>query len=368
MSLFSAPGAASISDAVNDLFTCLPSLIPARPPSASSSVILHSEHQCIIVLQSEGTTTCRSQKLVMHGTVLIRMRLERLEPACSDVLAGLEMLPQYSLFIISSQESVMGLERDTVLSAIRSVLEPWERVHAMWEGGAAAFDRVDEWSDIDLQVLCDDESVEDVFLRVEEALADLSPVEIRYRVPEPAWHGFSQAFYRLKDGGPFLLIDFVVMKKSSTKRLREQEIHGRGPVHFNKGGALQEEHINPADFAGLLQKRVEQLPVTFDLFQSTVTKELNRGNGVEALQFYQSMTLRPLLEALRIQHAPARFNFHTRYFYYDLPEEIIERLEPLYFIADMEDLREKHAVAVNWFGEVIDEIDMADVRAKLKAG
>ena len=262
----------------------------------------------------------------------------------------------------------MDLRRETVLSAIRSVLEPWEKVHAMWEGGAAAFDRVDEWSDIDLQVLCDDESVEDVFRKVEGALSELSPIELKYRLPEPAWHGFSQAFYRLEGAGPFLLVDFVVMKKSTTQRMREREIHGRGPVHFNKNEALVDEHIDPEDFAGRIRKRLEQLPVTFDLFQSTVTKELNRGNAVEALQFYHGMTLRPLVEVLRMRYAPARFTFHTRYFYYDLPEDVVSRLEPLFFVADLDDLKSKHIAAVNWFGEEIDAIDMADVRARLKAG
>ncbi len=247
---------------------------------------------------------------------------------------------------------IMTLSREDILNAMRSVLEPLDTVHAMWEGGAAAFGRVDQWSDIDVQVICDDDSVPDVFERVEKALVDLSPIDLKYRIPEPTWHGHSQAFYRLADAGPFLLLDFVVMKKSSERRLREREIHGESVVHFNKNGVLVEENIDPVQFDEKLTARLEQMPVTFDMFQSLVLKELHRGNDVEALQFYHGMTLRPLLELLRILHCPARFNFHTRYFYYDLPSDVIERLEPLFFVSGPEDLRQKHQEAIEWFWEV----------------
>lgn len=254
----------------------------------------------------------------------------------------------------------MALSRDTILSAVRGGLEPLGFVHAMWEGGAAAFNRVDQWSDIDLLVLCDnsDETVREVFRRVEECLDTLSPIELTYRVPQPSWHGHAQAFYRLADAGPFLVVDFVVVKEGSNNLFREQEIHGDGPVHFDKKGLVGREHVNPAHLAERLQRRLADLRVTFDLFQSTVLKELHRGNPVEALQYYHAMTLRPLLELARILHKPARHAFHTRYFYSDLPQDIACRMEALFFVADMDDLRRKHRQAAAWFYEMIDSANV----------
>ena len=105
--------------------------------------------------------------------------------------------------------------RDDVLSALSGVLEPLDHVQAMWEAGAIAFDRVDDWSDIDVQVASDDERVEDVFTVVEDTLRGLSPIDLKYRLPEPTWHGHSQAFYRLERASPFPMVDFVVMKASA---------------------------------------------------------------------------------------------------------------------------------------------------------
>ena len=53
--------------------------------------------------------------------------------------------------------------RGAILKALRTALEPLDYVHAMGEGGAAAFDRIDEWSDIDLQVDADDDRVAGTF-------------------------------------------------------------------------------------------------------------------------------------------------------------------------------------------------------------
>lgn len=255
----------------------------------------------------------------------------------------------------------MSLTRETILDALKSALEPLEYVHALWEGGAAAFGRVDEWSDIDLQTLCDDDRVEDVFRVTEQTLSRLSPIDLQIRLPEPLWHGHSQTFYRLEDAGPYLLIDFVVMKMSSSNRLREQEIHGDAVVHFNKNNALTEEHIDRDRLRATLQTRLERIRDTFEMFQTLTTKELHRGNLIEAVSNYHGATLRPLVEVLRMKHDPVRYNFHTRYLHYDMPDEVAERLQGLYFVTDADDLWRKHREAGEWFREVAGSLDMDSV-------
>jgi len=247
--------------------------------------------------------------------------------------------------------------RDVVLSAMRAALEPLDHVQAMWEAGAIAFDRVDEWSDIDLQVACDDDRVEDVFDTVEKTLRALSPIDVRYRLPEPTWHGHSQAFYRLEDASPFLMLDFVVMKAGAEDKFLQPEIHGLPHVYFDKSGVVRFDPLDAESFARTLRARVEELKVLFDLFQVLTGKELNRGNVIEAAAFYQSYTLRPLIQALRILHDPTRHNFHTRYVHYILPESDIKRLTELVFVASAEELAAKRERAEEWFLEVMAAIN-----------
>src|SRR5512136_976603 len=72
------------------------------------------------------------------------------------------------------------ISRETIVQKLVSSLEPLEYVHALWEGGAIAFGRVDEWSDIDVCLAVDDDKVDRCFSDVERALESLSLIEWKY--------------------------------------------------------------------------------------------------------------------------------------------------------------------------------------------
>ena len=247
------------------------------------------------------------------------------------------------------------IQREDITGAVCTALLNEDTVLALCEGGAAAFSRADEWSDIDLNCIVRDDAVEQAFESIEKALAQLSPIELVYTIPQPTWHGHAQKFYRLADAGPFRLIDLTVVKQSAPNKFLEPEIHGDAIVHFDKADILAsvERPDRPA-FAEMLWRRVASLRLTFDLFQSFTLKEIHRGNAVEALAFYHSFTLAPLVELLRIHHAPFHYNFRTRYLYYDLPRDIAQRLQELYFVADTTDLLRKHDIAGRWFAGLAD--------------
>ena len=253
-----------------------------------------------------------------------------------------------------------SLKRDEIIRALRERLEPLDFVLAMWEGGAAAFGRVDEWSDIDLQVAAQDERVGEVLPIVEATLLSLSPIDIRYEIPRPTWHGHAQTFYRLGNASKYLLIDFVVLKQSSPLKFLEPEIHGTVVVHFDKANIVRADPLDRAALNAKLKERLVALRMTFDLFQILTLKELERRNDIEALSFYQGYTLRPLVEALRIRFAPTRYNFHTRYVQYDLPADVVQKLQALFYVKDAADLRAKREEAERWFYQTLDEIHLAE--------
>ncbi len=255
-----------------------------------------------------------------------------------------------------------------MLTALRVALEPLPYVHAMWEGGAAGFDRVDEWSDIDLQIDVDDDRVHDTIAAVEAALSALSPIELRYELPQPTWHGHAQVFYRLRGASPFLLLDLVVMQHSNPNKLIQPEVHGRPTVHFDRAGVVQAPPLDRAEMLGQIERRLQTLRVHFDLFQCLTLKEIERGNAIEALAFYHAHTLRPLVEVLRMRHNPIHYNFYTRYLYYELPPAVVRRLEPLFFVAGLDDLRTKREEAERLFREAVAGLDPAAVASLLEQG
>lgn len=257
------------------------------------------------------------------------------------------------------------VNRDDLVKALVDVLEEQEYALAMWEGGAAGFDRVDQWSDLDVQVIVKDGFVEQAFGDVEAVLADLSETDYRYRLPEPTWHGHSQCFYRFKDASPYLMLDLVFMQESNeADRFMQFATHGKPKIWFDKAGLVVEEPLEIEGMINKMQSAVDSARMRFDLFWIMTMKEIHRKNDIEAFTYYYNFAIRPLHEVLRITYSPARY-FYNRYPHYDLPDKIAERLTGFFFVKDLKDLEEKFEAARAWFDQIVAQLDWEVVRKNL---
>jgi predicted nucleotidyltransferase len=241
--------------------------------------------------------------------------------------------------------------RSQLVGVLHHTLQRLDAVDAAWEGGSAAFGSEDGLSDIDAVAVVADDAVDATFAQVEAALNALSPVTLRYDTP--AAPGFAQKFYRLRDAGEFLVVDLVLIRRSDPLLFREIELHGRGRTWFDRRGVLVEAHLDAARDSDQARARVPTLASAFAMFQHIVTKERLRGRAVDAFVFYQSMTWRPLVEAVRLLHCPERRIFGPRYLARDLPADVCRRLEALAFVRDLSDLADKHEQARTWFERCI---------------
>lgn len=257
------------------------------------------------------------------------------------------------------------LTHDVIIQTLVDALKPLDYVHAFWEGGAVAFNRVDDWSDIDLYLVVDDKKVDETFLAVERALKSLSRIKQKHGVFEPSLPGLFQAFYRLQDAGEYLMIDVAVFKLSSPDKLLETEIHGNPVFYFNKSNKVKRSPLNKDALIKKLQKRLKGLQGEFDMFHNLVQKEINRGNHLEAIDFYH-MLLAWLVEVLRIRYNPLHYDFRMRYIHYELPSEIVKKLERLYFVKDEDDLQQKYNEVVEWFPKTILGIDKKKIESSIK--
>lgn len=246
----------------------------------------------------------------------------------------------------------MTLPRETLVECLRAAFEPLPSVHAMWLGGSDAFGANDRYSDIDAMLVVDDDAVESVFEVTVRALTALSPIENVLRIPEPTWHGLSQAFYRLRDAGEYLLVDLTVAKRGAkTPRFNEREIHGEARVLFDKSGEARPTPFDAARHAEKLRARRQYLAERHFLARMLPKKEVLRGRPLDALGMYGSMLLAPLVELLRMRHCPVRFDFGMRYLERDLPEDLVARLVHLAYPRDLEDLGRCCEEATRWIDE-----------------
>ncbi len=246
-----------------------------------------------------------------------------------------------------------SLAREPIVAKLVAALEPLDHVFAMWEGGAIAFGRLDQWSDIDLYVDVADDRAEETLEVAARALADLAPISRRLDMPPPPGGGYVQSFFLLRGTSPYLLIDLAVVRHGASDKFLEPEIHGEVVFHFNKDGRVTIPHVDPAALALKLAERGRRLRARAEMFWPFFDKYLARGQDLEAIDFYHRAVLGSLVEVLRIRHSPSRHAFGVYYLSHDLPRETLDALHPLFFITDRADLEAKREKAARWFAEEI---------------
>lgn len=243
------------------------------------------------------------------------------------------------------------IQEQAILNALIETLEPLPYVNALWLGGSAAWKRNDAYSDIDLMIDADDTQVDETMRVVTELLESRFGIEAKYDVQPQPMPGLTQAFFKLKNASRFLLIDCCILKNSAEGKLLEAEIHGEPQVLFDKKNVVQPISINQEEHLRKVQAKLPMMKARFDIFQVFIEKELMRENYLDAFAYYLGFTLQPLVELLRIKHAPQFSGFGIRYLPIHLPKELAAQVEQLYFVKDGEDLKQKWKKAVEMFEE-----------------
>lgn len=247
--------------------------------------------------------------------------------------------------------------REQILNAIRTAVEPLPAALSMYEGGSAAFDRLDELSDIDLGIDVEDGAEEAVFEALEARLEALSPIVARWVLPQPTWHGMSQRFYRLQGAGEHLMVDLCLRPLSRAESFSERERHGVPIVYFDKRELVKARPMDRAALRAKLRERLEQLREQLPFTASLPGKELQRGRITDAFHFYVGLNLRPLVEVLRIRYCPFRYDYGMRYLEFDLPATVATKVQELCLAGDREDLAAKHDRCRRWLEQELRDLD-----------
>lgn len=215
------------------------------------------------------------------------------------------------------------LTRHQITTALAAALQPRDFVRAAFLGGSEATGRSDDLSDIDLYLLVSPGQIEPAAQAIDDALRSLSPINIHWRLPMPTWHGYNQAFYQLKDAPEHLMVDWLIIETGEGAKPHpwlEVERHGTPTVLFDKDGLVKPAHIDRAAIDAAIRKRVEEIRVRSPLFRHLPVKLAHPRNlPADAAYFYHQLVLRPLVDMLRITHAPDRHDYGFRYLKDDLP-------------------------------------------------
>jgi len=260
---------------------------------------------------------------------------------------------------VGTQDSTF---RDRITGTVSSALQPLPDVLAGWESGSAAFDLVDEYSDVDLNFLLEGTASEEGFYAaVESALETLSPIAARHPAPPGR-------YYKLVDGGDFLLVDVCIYRTENFKDCLDPDRHGEIRPLFDKGEWLTRDAAARVSQAARRAERLADLEAWFSVSQSFVRKAILRGHEVEALAAFWSYTLRPLVELLRMRHCPARWDFGLRYLHRDLPGPVYEELQEILFVGQPDDISDRLPKAVEWGESLLRDLKLVGSRKPPQGG
>ena len=98
--------------------------------------------------------------------------------------------------------------RNSIITTLRTHLEPNPKILAMWLEGADATSAVDEYSDLDLCCSVEAGSLTQVADQAEQALASLGPLDFRQRLR--AEKDFQHFVFHLAGTSAYLLVDFNI--------------------------------------------------------------------------------------------------------------------------------------------------------------
>lgn len=225
-------------------------------------------------------------------------------------------------------------------------------VLSVWEGGSKATDFDDEFSDLDLMVVVHDDSVESIFQLIEETIQSMTKIIKKFRIPEPSWHGFSQAFYLLDDVGPYFYIDLAIIKASIPDKFTVIKRHGKRYIWFEKEPIESLDVERGEVVFERARKAYKQATINDFIYQREIIKNIDRNRFTEAFPFFFRFLNHQFAVMLNIRYRIDKVDFSLRYGYRDYPKEIQDLIEQAMKVSSIEELKHLY-LKVNQYYETL---------------
>ena len=229
-------------------------------------------------------------------------------------------------------------------------------VRCVWVGGSAATGGYDEWSDLDLDVLCTPGTSTAVYARwLARARADFDVRDV-WELPEASWPDGRQCFLNLQDrpgllDEPTRLIDLHVSDLADHHSHLDVRRHGTPIVLHDPEGLVV---LEPEDVSAAMAEAVDQVRQRRVTGEWLVNRAIRRGHVAEAVDFYLRFPLASVVRLVRVEHCPWRHDFGLRYLREDLPPDVADRIEELVPGATSAALEELSLRCHAWLDELLD--------------
>ena len=230
-------------------------------------------------------------------------------------------------------------------------------LRAAWVGGSAATGGYDEWSDLDVEVLCTPGTYLDVYRRL------LAAIRERFAPPD-VWELLESTY---PDGRQcFVALDPVARRPGGADpagRLRGLGDDRRAPAQGRTPARLAHRPLRPGrarrraprrrgeDVGGRSRSRWRRSAAQRPFGEWLVNRAIERGHLPEAVSLYLRFALQPAVYLVRVRDCYARHNFGLRYLDTDIDPGDAARVDAL--LPGVERLRELSAECFAWQDELL---------------
>jgi predicted nucleotidyltransferase len=254
------------------------------------------------------------------------------------------------------------MTRQIVRNKLENHLVRCKSVLAMWEAGSAAFDRIDDYSDLDIGILSKKGSNEDVWLVVDRAFEELGGVTLRWNEPSPVFSGMDKRIFRPREAKQWFQVDIGLFPDTATELYNQPERHGRILVVFDHANRmappLWDEDANRRRMGEALHQNLMKWQAYYGWFR----KELARGRAVDAFVAHLYLTVIPLLTVLNMRYRPNRWDFGFRYLKEELPPDVVKIVERLCYMADPTVMETRFSEADQLLRATLDVLEEQGIR------
>ena len=226
----------------------------------------------------------------------------------------------------------------------------------VWVGGSATTGGYDEWSDLDVELLCKPGTVHQVYDRLLGQARDDFAVDHVWELPLDTWPDGRQCFVNLQArpgllAEPTRIIDLHLSDLSDLHRFVDVRRHGAPIVLHDPEGLVELRADNEQDLAEEIGRSRDQIRQRRGTAEWLVNRNLRRGHLAEATELYLRFALGPLVRLLRFEHCPWRHDFGLRYLDTDLPTAVATRVAAL--VPGTGELADLSAAAFAWMDELL---------------
>lgn len=227
--------------------------------------------------------------------------------------------------------------QELVISKLTDKLSELEYVCSLVLIGSLATELNDEYSDLDFWVTVKDGFEKDVIKKVNSIISDIGDIDVNFQFINNSDYSGRRVFHIA--GTPAWHKIEIAVAPISKAYIYTKGLDAPVKVLINKDNAVKFQELNEDKLKQTMQEKLIYLKDLFDVHKAEVDKYCKRNKFLEAYQYYEMFALQPLVASVRAVYTPTKQGFYLKHIYQDLPKEMVDRIESLYIIKNVEDIK-----------------------------